>query len=164
MINKQNIYDLFCIYISLYLFCSLSLSLTYTIEDWKRKKREINIKGVKGVRPGEKCYVNLRAWGWGYVESIGLPDILNKDYVVTCEYIKWTNKKRLKIDVRCGLFNQLFEWAVDVEAYGKQLALTEDMILVDHNLCEMYPKILGQVILNLLRKNGGNVRHILGMR
>jgi hypothetical protein len=45
--------------------------------------------------------------------------------------------------VRCDLFDQLFEWtAVDVNAYGRNLFLTEKMVLIDEELCRMYPKIL----------------------
>ena len=127
-------------------FCSSRSELQpliYTLEEWQKRKRDINEQGIEDVKPGDVCYVNLRAWGWSYLESTNLPDILEETYVVPCKYLKWTNKKKLKIDVQCELFNQLFEWtAVDVNAYGKQLALTEGMKLVDKDLCHRYPKIL----------------------
>ena len=45
-------------------------------------KRIINDAGIKGVQPGQTCFVNLRAWGWGFVENSGLPDVLQQKYVV----------------------------------------------------------------------------------
>jgi hypothetical protein len=117
--------------------------LLYTLDEWKKKRREINAKGIAGVKPGEVCYIDLRAWGWSYMKNIGLPDIFEKTYVIQCRYMKWTGSKKQKIDVRCDLFDQLFEWtAVDVNAYGRNLFLTEKMVLIDEELCRMYPKIL----------------------
>ena len=64
-------------------------------------------------------------------------------YVVQCEYVKWTNASRKKIDLVCKLFNQLFEWsAADVEAYGRCHELKQHMMLVNEDLCARYPKIL----------------------
>ena len=127
-------------------FCSSKPELeplTHTVEEWRKQKKVINAEGVQGVEPGDTCYVDLRAWGWGYLENTGLPDILDNIYVVPCKYVKWTSQKKLKIDVKCELFDQLFEWAaVDVNAYGRQLAVTDNMILVDQELCRTYPKIL----------------------
>jgi hypothetical protein len=118
--------------------------LLYTVEEWKKIRKETNAGGICGVQPGDTCFVNLRAWGWSYVENIGLPNILNAIYVVPCRYIKWIGSKKCKIEVKCELFGQLFDWtAVDVNAYGKCLSFTEKMTLVDEALCHEYPKLLG---------------------
>ena len=117
--------------------------LLYTLGEWKRLKAEINAGGIQGVEPGMTCFVNLRAWGWDYFEQIGLPDTMERNYMVPCEYLKWTNSKKKKMDVRCDLFGQLFEWsAIDVDAYGRNLVLTDDMVLVNEALCQEHPKLL----------------------
>ena len=106
-------------------------------------KKEINGKGIQGVEPGMRCYVDLRAWGWDFYESSGLPNLFGILYVVECVYVRWSAARKRRMDVRCDLFNQLFVWtAVDIDAYGRNLALTEDMVLVDYDLCQRYPKLL----------------------
>lgn len=118
-------------------------SLLHTVEQWKRIKSDTNSRGIQRIIPGQLCYVDLRAWGWDYFSSIGLPDVNATVYVVTCRYVKWTNSTRKKIDLICKLFNQRFEWsATDVDAYGRHHELRNDMILVDGDLCAKYPKIL----------------------
>ena len=119
------------------------MPLLYTVAEWKKQRSQINARGIRDVRPGQKCYVDLRAWGWDYYESIGLPDMVRKTYVVLCKYVKWTNSKKTKIDVRCELFGQFFEWtSVDVQAYGLKMDLEDMMILVDEDFSRDYPKLL----------------------
>jgi hypothetical protein len=106
-------------------------------------KKLINDAGITGVQPGQTCFVNLRSWGWDFVENSGLPDVLQQKYVVACKYLKWSTQKKLKLEVQCSIFQQLFKWsAVDVNAYGKTFDMTEDMILVDQRLCQRFPKLL----------------------
>jgi len=115
--------------------------LTMTARDWKQKKREYNATGVVGVVPGDKCYVNLKAWGADYYQSIGLPTGI--EYVVMCSYTKWTTARRKKIDLRCSLFRQSFDWdASTVHLYGRVSALQDKMVLVDGELLQRYPRIM----------------------
>ena len=119
------------------------MPLLYTVAEWKKQRSQINARGIRDVQPGQECYVDLRAWGWDYYESIGLPDMVWKTYVVLCKYVKWTNSKKTKIDVRCELFGQFFEWtSVDVQAYGLKMDLEDMMILVDGEFSREYPKLL----------------------
>ena len=119
------------------------LPLLYTLAEWKKQKSHINAQGVKGVQPGEECFVDLRAWGSAYYESIDLPDMFHRNYVVPCRYVKWTNSKKTKIDVRCELFNQLFEWtAVDVQAYGSRGNLSDEVVLIDEDFVRRYPQLM----------------------
>ena len=95
------------------------------------------------MQPGEECFVDLRAWGSAYYESIDLPDMFHRNYVVPCRYVKWTNSKKTKIDVRCELFNQLFEWtAVDVQAYGSRGNLSDEVVLIDEDFVRRYPQLM----------------------
>ena len=127
-------------------FCRIRpelMSLLYTVAEWKKRRSQINAQGIQGVQPGMECFVDLRAWGWDYYASIGLPDFFRKTYVVLCRYVKWTNSRKTKIDVRCGIFDQLFEWtAVDVQAYGLRMDLEDGMTLVDDDLSRRYPKLM----------------------
>lgn len=117
--------------------------LLHTVKAWNDMKKLINDAGITGVQPGQTCFVDLRAWGWDFVENSGLPDVLQRTYVVACKYLKWSTQRKLKLEVQCSVFQQLFKWsAVDVNAYGKTFDMTEDMILVDQRLCQRFPKLL----------------------
>ena len=95
-----------------------------------------------GVNLGDICFVTLRAWGAEYYHSLDLP--VGSNYVVVCEDLKWTDRRRKKVDLFCGLFRTTFDWnAADVRQYGSCLAMDESMILVDDGVCERFPKIKG---------------------
>ena len=114
------------------------LPLKYTLEVWKRLQRE-SFRVVTEVTPGELCYVDLRAWGFAWFSSLSLPDGI---YAVECKYIRWVNKSKRRIVLRCGLFNQTFTWdSFCVYAWGSNKELG-DMVLVDRGFCQRYPKVL----------------------
>lgn len=115
--------------------------LLHTDREWRGIQSRLNAAGVVGIVPGNTCYVDLRAWGTDYFSSIGLPG--DATYVVKCDYLKWTSSKRLKVDLRCTLFNQVFVWdATAVRLYGLQLDLPADCVLIDTAWCDRYPAIL----------------------
>ena len=116
--------------------------LLYTERAWRTRKASLNAAGVVGVVLGDSCYVDLRAWGPGYYHSLKLP--MGHRYVVLCTYLKWTDKRRRKVDVRCQLFDTVFEWnATDVRLYGLSLVLEDTMVLVDEKFCEEFPGVKG---------------------
>ena len=52
-------------------------------------------------------------------------------------------KRHATIDVRCQLFDQLFEWnAATVRLYGMYFELLPDMVLVDESFCQEYPSVM----------------------
>lgn len=117
--------------------------LLYTLEAWKRLRRESHTE-VRGVEPGDVCYVDLRAWGSGYFCSLGLNHAYL--YVVRCEYLHWVGRGKRKIFLRCDLFDQEFTWdAWCVYSYGSEKVLGEDMVLVDKAFCEANPLVLKDV-------------------
>ena len=83
-------------------------SLTMSEKEWRSARARYNAAGVVGVKPGDVCYVNLKAWGASYYESINLPT--GTSYFVKCLYVKWTGQQRKKIDLRCRIFGQEFDW------------------------------------------------------
>ncbi len=117
------------------------LPLLYTVAVWKRIRKE-SYAQVIGVVPGDTCYVDLRAWGSSYFQSLMLP-MTKLQYVVVCVYLRWEGKSKRRIVLECPLFQNAFAWdSFSVYAYGSQLLLTDKMILVDARLCEEYPGIL----------------------
>ena len=115
--------------------------LLYTERAWRTRKASLNAGGVVGINLGDVCFVNLRAWGAVYYHSL---ELFGSRYVVACKYIKWTDRRRRKVDVFCELFDTTFEWnATDVCLYGSCFAMEDLMVLVDGEFCERFPKIKG---------------------
>jgi hypothetical protein len=117
------------------------LPLVYTLEAWKRILSETFPK-VTGVQPGDICYVDLRAWGFDFFVSIGLPEE-DKSYVLKCKYGRWRGKSKKSIEIWCFLFKEYYFWdAFSVYAYGSDKLLTDQMILVDEDMVVRYPAIV----------------------
>ena len=115
--------------------------LLYTLSNWKRVLCE-SYKEVLGVSPGDRCYVDLRAWGSDYYRLLSLPGGVK--YVVECRYVRWEGKSRKRIVLSCKLFREEFAWgAFDVYAYGTCFEVAEGMVLVDSKFCKLYPAVLG---------------------
>ncbi len=92
------------------------LPLRENLEQWTKSRKEINAQPIQGVSPGDRCYVDLRAWGSDFFNTLSLPRVPNSRYVVECRYTRWTTSKRKKIDLECPLFRQKFDWShVDVK-------------------------------------------------
>ena len=117
------------------------LPLIYTVQAWGKVRKE-SFRRVQEVQPGDLCYVDLRAWGYGFFASLDLPDV-DKTYVLRCRYGRWRGKGQLSIELWCELFRQFYNWdAFSVYAYGTNKVLTDQMILVDEAFAELYPAIL----------------------
>ena len=114
--------------------------LLHTRKDWRLLSSLRNSRGVVDVLPGQECYVTLRAWGSDYYNYTGLP--MGLQYMVLCTYMKWTDKKKKKIDVSCRFFKQDFDWnATAVRLYGMNFDLKDGMVLVTEDLRGRYPAI-----------------------
>jgi hypothetical protein len=107
--------------------------------------KRYNEIGIITVEPGEKVYVNLRAWGAEYYEKLNLENKYTIKYVVEGEYTQWSYRNHRKIDMKCRLFKEVYIWtAVDVLLYGNQKRLEAGMILVDDEFCRNHPDILNE--------------------
>ena len=114
--------------------------LLYSERAWRTRRAALNAAGVVGIALNTVCYVDLRAWGPGYYHSLELP--VGFRYVVACEYLKWTDRRKKKVDVSCKLFATTFEWnATDVRLYGSCSVMESKMILVNEEFCQKYPKV-----------------------
>lgn len=124
--------------------CPPLTPLLTTEKDWRSKKAALDARPIEEVKPGEKCYVDLRAWGGEWFEMLKLPFHCGKTYVVECKYVKYDNRTRTRMLLRCDLFGQEFVWKnSDILCYGKIGALHDDLIVVDRDFCNKYPQING---------------------
>ncbi len=119
--------------------------LLVSLKEWKVEAASLNRIGITTVSPGDKCFVDLRAWGHGYYDALPMEDkYAGVRYVVECRYTQWSYKGRHdRIDLHCPLFKLKFIWsAVDVMLYGMHMELAQGFILVDEELCRRFKEIL----------------------
>ncbi len=57
-------------------------SLTFSLEGWRRWCATENRRRIELVSPGGQCYVDMRAWGSGWYESLDLPGAFLDVHVV----------------------------------------------------------------------------------
>ena len=99
---------------------------------------------IEGVSPGQTIYVDLRAWGADFYDTLDLPNCYTTIYVVECNYVRWAGRRKLRIDLYCPLFRSTYEWsAYDVHCYGRVTTFDSSiMVLVDAEFCKRFPDIL----------------------
>jgi len=119
--------------------------LLYTAEEARRLVAERNRTAIKEVKPGDVVYVDLRSYGFGWYESLDLPDLDQLIYVLEYRYENFAGIKKLKIWCSCAVLNERF--CVDhqfVFAYGCVFKLNPaSMVLIDRAFVRRYPKVLG---------------------
>jgi hypothetical protein len=115
--------------------------LLYTLKIWEKMLKE-SFPKVIGVSPGDDCYVDLRAWGYGYFIALQLP-VIDKSYVVLCHYLRWNDARHKGIVVSSEIFASRFVWnSFCVYAYGMEKLFDADvMVLVDEEFCHRYPQV-----------------------
>lgn len=130
-------------------FCKENVQLKmllYTTKEWESICVKLRQQPIKSIQPGMKCFIDLRAWGFGYYLRSGLPinELEMKKYVVECDFVEWKNAKQTRVKMCAKIFNQEFFFSnVEIERYGLQTEFdSEKMILVDEALCEQYPNLL----------------------
>lgn len=119
--------------------------LLTTEKEWKTIAGNMNKKMIAGVKPGDTCFVDIRAWGWQWFRDCNLPDPNKLVYVVTCDYVSYENKSKKKILISCPLFKEKFYWRnSDIVCFGMVFNLSVNTILVDAKFCEKYPQVLSR--------------------
>jgi hypothetical protein len=119
------------------------LPLLVSEREWRLSCSRLDKSAIEGIRLGTECFVDLRAWGWSWFHSLGLPDMEEKVYVVSCKFLKWESRTRTRVLVSCPLFDQEFVWKnSDVMRYGLVSTLTDSMVLVDTEFCIVFPQVL----------------------
>jgi len=119
--------------------------LLYPIPEATRRIKSINSMAIVDVSPGMTVYVPIIYFGYDWVVDLKLPELPpGMEYVLEFKYIKWTNRAQTRIDVKCILFNTIYEGTnYFVQAYGKQTQFDPNkMVLVDNDFAKAFPTIL----------------------
>lgn len=111
--------------------------------------REINIRPILTVSPGTTVFMDLRAIGAGWYESLHLPNCDFSVYVVPLTYTGWQNTQHTKI--QCSVPSLDFGWigrnsvnTFFVQCYGNCVVLQPNMTLItydfilEHDLINKY--------------------------
>jgi hypothetical protein len=98
------------------------------------------------VKPGDKHYVDLRSYGDAWYNTLPLPDIDHKTYVLLYEYKKPFKKgKTYYIQAHEPVLNDTFNVSNDfIKRYGSNNNLVPngtDIILIDEEFVLKYPFI-----------------------
>jgi len=119
--------------------------LLYTAEEARKQVAERNRTPIKAVKPGDVVYVDLRCYGFGWYESLDLPDMDNLTYVLEYRYQEFATRQHLKIWSVCPVFNE--RHCVDhtfVYTYGSFFKVdSATMVLIDRAFIRRFPKLLG---------------------
>ena len=111
--------------------------------------REINVRPILTVSPGTTVFMDLRAIGAGWYESLHLPNCDFSVYVVPLTYTGWQNTQHTKI--QCSVPSLDFGWigrnsvnTFFVQCYGNCVVLQPNMTLItydfilEHDLINKY--------------------------
>ena len=99
------------------------------------------------VKPGDSCFVHLRAFGatW-YQSTLDLPDTETTDYVVPCSFTQWLSTRSNLIELSCSLFNRRYEWTNhDVYSYGTMVSAPVNAVLITTELVHSSPVLTSYV-------------------
>jgi hypothetical protein len=107
-----------------------------------------NLKRLKIslVKPGDRVYVDLRTYSLQdngrWYDSLNLEDAYTKQYVLKARYGRYNHKEN-KIQIYFELYNQTMYWSnSDVQWYGTNFDLNDNMILVDDKFAELHPQVM----------------------
>ena len=123
--------------------------LRFNAERGSRERAAINKIDITEVQPGDKVFIDLRRWDECWYDQLGLPNSYTLKHVVEAVYTVWdksknkqTNHKRIKL--RVNLFDEdLMFNHYEVYCWGQvNVFIPSDMILVNEELVNLFPKIL----------------------
>ena len=116
--------------------------LRFSVEELAFEKRRLKAKPVTSVKPGDKLFVDLRAFGSKWYDELELPEHRARTYVVEFNVGKLEPSKR-KITATCsvwpGTVNTFSEY--DLRCWGQWQQLQPGHILVDRALLRAHPSI-----------------------
>ena len=103
--------------------------------------RDLRNSDIVEVGIGDRVFVDLRCYNYGWYSSLGLPDCDKTTYAVEYVYQKWV-RGRKKIEVYCPVFRETFKVdRVFVQMYGSTKQLPSHWKLVDSNFVTRYPQV-----------------------
>jgi hypothetical protein len=120
-------------------FCRLKpqlFPLIYRIKEAKILIKEINLQPIISVNPGDEIFLDIRAFGAGWYESLNLPNFDFAMYVVVLKYTQWQNKSQTKIESVIPSLKKSWvgRYAMDsffVKCWGNNKILTPNMTLIN---------------------------------
>jgi hypothetical protein len=120
--------------------------LKYRTDVAKTMASEINAEAIQNVEVGSKVFVELRQYGCGWYESLGLDDYEHRKYVIPFEYTSWKGSGHRKIQIESELTGDV--WTVSnlwVKQFGSVKIFDANyMILIDEEFILKFPALIGE--------------------
>ena len=116
------------------------IKLLHTEKSWREEAAKINSEPITGIPAGDKLYTFLNSYGYDWFQSLNLPDIGDKDYVVQLTSLGMDkNKLRLRADLFRQEFSadQLYLRLFTIPSFSKS-----KHVLVDKAFAGRYPSII----------------------
>ena len=127
-------------------FCSKISQLQPLVVRYKESvilMRDLNTRPILSIKPGDQVFLDLRAIGAGWYDSLQLPNCDFMVYVVPLIYISWGNSQQTRIN--CMIPSLRIEWrgrsAVNhffVKSWGSHTILTDNMTLVTNDFINQH--------------------------
>ena len=122
-------------------FCSKISQLQPLVVRYKESvvlMRDLNTRPILSIKPGDQVFLDLRAIGAGWYDSLQLPNCDFMVYVVPLIYKSWGNSQQTRIN--CMIPSLRIEWrgrsAVNhffVKSWGLHTILTDNMTLATND-------------------------------
>jgi hypothetical protein len=123
-------------------FCNVTPGLyflQYSHSVAETRKRLVNKQPITTLQPGETIYVDIRTWGEGWYQTLGLPDMFNTRYVDKWEITGW-KKEPLSLFGRSSFYGQFYILNhVGVLNWGRWKELEEGMVVLTAEMLDLYP-------------------------
>ena len=105
--------------------------------------KDINITPITSVNPTTTVFMDIRAFGAGWYDSLDLPDAHFTLYVVKVIYTAWSNSNHTRISASIPLLTLIWDKrnAVNhffVKSWGSERNLLPNMILIDTTFISLY--------------------------
>ena len=99
----------------------------------------MNKQPITTLQPGETIYVDIRTWGEGWYQTLGLPDMFHTRYVDKWEITGW-KKEPFSLFGRSSFYGQFYILNhAGVLKWGRWRELEHGMIVLTAEMLELYP-------------------------
>jgi hypothetical protein len=116
------------------------IKLLHTEKSWKEEAAKINKEPITEIPAGDTLYTFLNSYGYDWYQSLNLPDIGDKEYVVKLTSLGMDkNKLRLRADLFRQEFSadQLYLRLFTIPSFSKS-----KHVLVDRAFAGRFPSII----------------------
>jgi hypothetical protein len=126
--------------------------LQSSVAEFQNRIKQMNNSSIRDVKPGSEVFVDLRCYGWGWYDSLDLPDKHLLTYVVKYIYRQYIGRKQNKIQVYCPVFKETFTVNNQfVMMYGSDFVFDPaTMVLIDDAFVASHPALLPSARANLV--------------